>query len=276
MRGALMNYPEWAPKILVERHKKRTDSNAPERKFKTHDPETIIADVIQNHGDSLTKESLEDFRRSFYRKSLFGLPDKESTELLELLITDLRMKDVWNSLARRIVNDVGYFQFFNACEGGITGWRGSLKQTSSERREFYQKIFDAAARLQSLMIKADEFDYYSITKLVDDEQVEWLLEVLGAPNDVSYARFVLSDIVPNYFFVLKDIAEKARKYGEEESSVKKPNSRNAEIHYFIRALSGYCQRGYNQPLHETVAITTSVIFDLPNIDSDYVRKLVKR
>lgn len=270
-----MIYPEWAPQILVEQHKKRTDSDAPERKFKTHDPETIIADVIQKHGNKITEENIEDIRRNLYRKSLFGLPDKESTVLLELLITDLRMKDVWKALARRIEKDQEFFQFFNACEGGITGWRGDLKQTPSERRAFYQKIFDAAAELQGLMSKADDFDYYSITKLIDDEQIEWLLEVLDATNDVSYTRFSLSEIIPHYFLVLNDIAEKAKKYGEEESSVKKPNSENADIHYFVRSLSGYLSRRYGQPLHEVVAATTGVVFDRQNIDSDYVRKLVR-
>ena len=78
-----MEYPEWAPLILVERHKSRVDSKSSERKFKTHDPETIIADVVQRH-EGLTEEGIENFRRYLYRKSLMGLPDKESTKLLEL------------------------------------------------------------------------------------------------------------------------------------------------------------------------------------------------
>lgn len=271
-----MNYPEWAPEILVERYKSRTDSDSPERKFKTRDPETIIADVMQRHGENITEENVENIRRTLYRNSLGGLPDKESTELLELLITDLRMKDVWKALAKRVKSGQEFFDFFRACEGGITGWRGDLKQTPSERRAFYQEIWGAAATLQSLMGKAGEFDYYSINHLVEDQSIEWLLEVLDAPNDVSYARFSLSEVTPNIFVVLNDIAAKAKKYAEEESSVKKPNSPNAEIHYFIRGLSDYFHRRYNQPLHEAVAITTAVIFDQQNVDTDYVRKIVKR
>lgn len=271
-----MNYPEWAPQILVEQHKKRTDSDSPERKFKTHDPETIIADVLQKQGGNISEENIENIRRTLYRNSLGGLPDKESTALLELLISDLRMKDVWKALAKRVKQRQEFFDFFRACEGGITGWRSDLKQTPSERRAFYQEIWDAAATLQSLMSKSSEFDYYSINKLVDDQQVEWLLDALDAPNDVSYARFSLSEITPRIFEVLNDIAAKATQYAEEESSVKKPNSPNAEIHYFTRLLSDYCQRRYKQPLHEVVAITTSVVFDQLNIDTDYVRKIVKR
>jgi hypothetical protein len=271
-----MDYPEWAPQILVGRHKKRTDSNLPNGKVNPHDPEVIIADVMQKHGDKITEENIEDIRRNLYRKSIFGLPDKESTALLEQLITDLRMKDVWKALAKRIENDREFLEFFSVCEGGITGWRGDPKQTSSERRVFFQDIWDTTAKLQTLMSKAGEFDFYSVNKLLDDKHVEWLLEVLDAPNDVSYARFCLDEVIPSMFEVLNDIAAKAKQYGEEELSVKKPNSPNAEIHYFTRLLSDYFQRRYNQPLHEVVAITTSVIFNQQNIDGDYVRKIVKR
>ena len=282
MNGAHMNYPDWAPQSLVDRHKSRTDSQSSERKFKTSDPETIIADILRKHDGDITEENVEDIRRKLYRNSLSGLPDRESTALLELLITDLRMKDVWKALVRRVEDDREFLHFFSACEGGIAGWRGAQKQTASERRSFYQETYDAAARLQSLMSKASEFDFYSINDLVDDRRVEWLLEVLDASpplngkDEASYARFCLSDVVPSIFQVLGDIGEKAKQYGEEEPLVKKPNSPNAEIHYFTRCLSAYCQRRYNQPLHDVVAITTSVIFDLPNIDADYIRKIVKR
>jgi hypothetical protein len=130
------------------------------------------------------------------------------------------------------------------------------------------------AKLFSLIDKADQFDFYSINKLVDDQSVKWLLEVLNAPNNVSHARLSLSDIIPSIYEVLIDISEKATQYGEEVSPVKKPNSPNAGIHYFIRFLSKHCQQCYNQPLHEVVAITASVIFNQQNIDTDYVRKLV--
>jgi hypothetical protein len=269
-----MKYPEWAPQILVERHKNRADSNSPERKFKTHDPETIVSDMQNRNGGNITEKNIESLRRSLYRRSLFGLPDKESTALLGRLITDIRMKDVWKSLAKRVKKDQEFWDFFSACEGGIKGWRGDLKQTPSERKAFYQEIRDTAAKLQNLMNDAGEFDLYSITDLVDDQQIEWLLDVLDAPNDVSYARFSFSDVIPNYFWVLNDIGEKATQYGEEESSVKKPNSENADIHYFVRMLSDYLKERYGQPLHEVVAVTTEVIFDRQNIDSDYVRKLV--
>lgn len=279
-----MKYPEWAPKTLVEQHKRRTEGDQSARKFKTRDPETIIADIKQKHGHDLTEGNAEDIRRKLYRQSMLGgLPDNERTALLEKLITDLNMKGVWMALAKRATHERDPWQFFTACEGGITGWRGDQKQTAAERRAFYQEIHDTASKLQSLMHKASEFDFYSINKLVEDQTVEWLIETLDATlsdiipagQEVSYARFCLSEVIPSSFEVLKDIGEKAKQYRDEPSTVKKPNSQNAKIHYFIRLLSDYCQRAYAQPLHEVVAITTSVIFDLPNCDDDYVRKIVK-
>ncbi len=274
-----MNYPEGTPQILVEVHQRQTNRDPlTASKFRSHDIEVIIADLVQKYSgdEKLTEENIEDIRRNLYRNSLGGLSDQESTDLLERLITDLRMKDVWKSLAKRIEDEREYVQFVNACEGGITGWRGDLKQTPSERKAFYQEIWDAAAKLQSLMGKSGEFHHYYINSLVGDKEIEWLQEVLEAPNDVQYTRFCLHDIIPSIYEVLNDVAAKAKQYAEEEPSVKKPNSPNAEIHYFIRLLSSYCQRRYNQPLHETVAITASVIFDQMNIDTDYVRKIVKR
>ena len=267
-----MKYPEWAPPSLVERHKNRMDSNSPDRKFKTRDPDAIVADAAQKH-EGMTEDNIENYRRQLYRFSL-GLPDEESTALLGKLITDTRMKDVWKALGKRIEKDIELYQFFSACEGGITGWRGDPKQTAAERKAFYQEIRDTALKLIYLMNKAGQFDLYSINELVEDRSIEWLMGVLDAPNELSYARFSVSDIIPRIHEVLIDISEKATQYGEEESSVKKPNSENADIHYFVRMLSEYLKKRYGQPLHEVVAVTTEVVFDRQNIDSDYVRKLV--
>lgn len=279
----MMKYPEWAPQRLVELHMRRTDNESSVDEINSHDPETIIADLAQRRGGNITEEKTERIRRSLYRKSL-GLPDKESTALLGQLITDDRMKGVWKSLIKRFKDDRESLHFFSACEGGKTGWRGNQKQTAAQRKAFYQEIHDTAGRLQSLMHEASEFDFYSPIELVDDHRIEWLLEEYDASfpdivvdNDKnSYARFCLHEIMPSTFEIFRDISKKATQYGEEESPVKKPNSQNAEIHYFIRLLSGYLQQRYNQPLHEVVASTTTVIFNQENIDDDYVRKIVKK
>ena len=276
-----MKYPEWAPPILVERHKSRLDSKSPEREFKKRHPDAIVAEAAQKH-EGMTEESIENYRRYLYRTSLGFLPDEESTTLLGKLITDPRMRDVWRALAKRIDKNVDFFNFIGACEGGISLWRGDLKQTAAERKEFYQEIHDTAGKLMYLMYKSDKFDFYSINALIDKKTVKGLLETLHADSDyfededenLDYAHFCLSDAIPRIQVVLTDIANKAMQYSKEEPAVRKPNSENADIHYFVRMLSGYLKKRYGQPLHEVVAATTEVVFDRQNIDSDYVRKLV--
>ncbi len=267
-----MKYPEWAPAILVEWHKSLTDSNSPERKFKQRNPEEYVAEAAQRH-EGMTDEGIENYRRYLYRMS-FGLPDEESTILLGKLITDQRMKGVWKTLTRRIEKDIEFSQFFNMCEGGISGWRGDPKQTTVERKQFYKEIQDTVGKLMFLMGKSGKFDLYLTNQLIDDQSIEWLIETLDIPNESSYTRFCVSEIVPHINEILLDISEKAKQYGEKEPSVKKPNSENADIHYFVRALSQYLKSRYNQPLHEVVAATTEVVFDRQTIDSDYVRKLI--
>lgn len=301
-----MNYPEWAPKTVVELHKRRTEGDQSARQFK-RDPETVIADIRQKYGRDITEANFKVFggklyrrvpvgslpddaeclRRKFYRRSPVGsLPEDERTVLLEKLITDLNMESVWITLAKRATHEHDSLRFVTACVRGITGWRGDQKQTAGERRAFYQEIHDTAGKLQSLMDEASAFDSYSINALVLDEACEWLAKVLavfygsipaGEVPDARHldARYCLSGMIPSIDDVLNDIAEQAKQYRDGSSPVKKPNSQNAKIHYFVRLLSDYCRQTYSQPLHEVVAITTSVIFDLPNCDDDYVRKIVK-
>lgn len=231
-----MNYPKWAPLSLVELHKIRVASNLPD-------------------------------------KGSPCLPHEEGTTLLGKLITDLTMKDAWKTLAKRS-NEGDLYQFFTECEGGITGWRDDLKLTPAERKAFYQEIRDTSLKLKSLISKSGHFDIYFIHQIIDDKNIKWLMEVLDTKYELSSARYAVSEIVPRIHEVLFDISEKATQYGDVESLVKKPNSENADIHYFVRILSDYLKSRYRQPLHDVVAATTMVVFDRQSIDSDYVRKLV--
>ncbi len=259
----VMKYPEWAPPSLVELHKKRIDTPPPDRESDTLDPDPIDADLAHRPEGIVVSESLENFRRHLNRTSL-GLPYEESTALLGKLITDLRMKKAWKTLVKRTEKDIGLYEFFSACEGGITGWRGDLKQTAAERKTFYQDIRDTALKLASLLNKADQFDRYSINEIVVDRS-----------NQLSYARPVsVYETSPHIREVLLDISEKATQYGGRKSLAKKPNSENADMHYFIRMLSQYIKNRYRQPLHEVVAATTEVVFDRKPIDTDYVRSIV--
>lgn len=277
-----MDYPEWAPRSLIDLHK---DLTRQDRGFTGHDPESIIADTVKNHGSSISNENLENMRRQLYRTmKLSGLPENEKISLLEKLMTDQNMKTVWVSLSRRYKDEFSEpRRFFHFCQMAIAGWRGDQKQTPSERRAFYQEIYDTTAKLASLMSKASAFDHYSVCKLIKDDSIGWLRDTLEIPNcysageemEISYVKFCLSEMLPSIDDVMTDIAITAKRFRDEVSIVKKPNSQNAGSHYFIRELSGYCRKVYGQPLNEVVAVTTSVVFDFQNCDESYVRKIVK-
>jgi hypothetical protein len=286
-----MRYPEWAPKALVQLHRERPSKEHSERRFQTRDPERILGYLREANPNGFTAEELETHRLRLTRWSLKrGLPDTERTELLGKLLTNPNMKGVWAALAKRAANETAPWEFYLACEMGIAGWRGDQKQTQTERQAFYQEISESAENLRSLLRQSPEFDSYSIDDLIteslsswlDDPDVIWVseahrtahVEQLAARRSTEHGDGIHKESIPSVHAVLSDVSEKAKQYSNKEPKVKKPNSKNAEIHYFIRTLSEYCRHTYNQPLHDIVATTTAVVFPRKDIDVDYVRKLV--
>jgi hypothetical protein len=277
-----MNYPDWAPESLVKLHKLRLEHASAGKMTGTFNPDEYVEnlrhDTNFSHYDDATFKRLKE---SLYRNQMF-LPSKEGNQLLERLLTDQRMRDVWLSLDRRKKTDDDARRFWMMCDSCIVGWRGEPKISQNERIAILESIQDSAAKLQSNMHLLKDFNLYSINALIDTETIEWLLETLNAnlsdfdnAKAVEYAKFCLSDVTPKLDTVLMDIHSKAEAAKQETVTVKKPNSENAGIHYFVRHLSSYFLDYYGQPLHESVATTTSVVLQIDNIDSDYVRKLVK-
>jgi hypothetical protein len=242
--------------------------------------------------NGFTAKELETHRLRLTRWSLQrGLPDTERTELLGKLLTNPNMKGVWAALAKRTANESAPWEFYLACEMGIAGWRGDQKQTPIERQSLHQEISETAEKLMALLRQSPEFDSYSINDLIteslsnrlDDPDVYWvseaarteLLEHLAERRSTEHNNSIHKKLIPSVNEVLSYVSAKAKRDSEHKQKVKKPNSQNAEIHYFIRTLSEYCRHAYNQPLHDVVANTAAVIFPEANIDVDYVRKLVK-
>lgn len=271
-----MNYPEWAPEILVEGYKMWMAAPPEERKSWMPDPEDFIAELVRR-GVPIDPEYAENIRQRQYRERL-RVPDEERMHLVKLLITDLRMKDAWPILSKRTRSDLEFYEFFEACERAIAAWRGIPKLTGTKKRAHYEEVGQVAKRLAFLLERSSEFDLYRPEDLIGHHDIKWFLEDMGITSteniDEDMLRIRLGG--PPIDHVLEDIAEKADKYAQEKNLVKQPNSPNAEIRYFIRSMSAYCLGKYGQPLHDVVAITTSVIFDKPNIDNTYVRKTIKR
>ena len=106
--------------------------------------------------------------------------------LLNLLITDLRMKNVWSILARRTRSDLEFYEFFEACEQAMAGWRGDPKQTAAEQRANYREVGKAARRLAFLLNRSRKFDLYYPEDLIGDHDIEWFLEDMGIPSQHSF------------------------------------------------------------------------------------------
>lgn len=271
-----MIYPKWAPVILVEGYKMWQAALPAERGRWMADPNDYIAELVRR-GISIKPDEAENIRQRQYRERL-RIPDEERMDLVRLLITDLRMRDAWSILSKRTRSDLEFYQFFEACEQAIAGWRGDSKLTAAEKRAHYTEVGQVAKRLAFLLNRSPEFDLYSAEDLIGDDFFEYFLEDMGFVNpetiDKEMLRFFLGG--PPIDDVLENIAEKSDEFAKEKNLVKQPNSPNADIHYFIRSLSAYCRGKYDQPLHDVVATTTSVIFDKSNVDNTYVRKNIKR
>lgn len=200
-----MNYPDWSPESLINILKLRKDHNLNGNRVITFNPDDELEKM--RNDEKFKHYSEEDFKQvheNFYRKSL-GLPTEESDYLLAKLITDLRMKEVWNSLARRRTSDNDAIRFWMACEGAIQGWRGEPKITPKERIQILEDIQQLLADLQIKMHKLRDFDFYSINKMIDKESVNWLLETLDADlsemdddKKLDYASFCLAEVIPNF------------------------------------------------------------------------------
>lgn len=277
-----MNYPDWAPESLVELHKFRLGSSKNSNSADQFSPDGYIeklrSDEKYNHYD---EQAWTRLKESLYRNQMF-LPKKEGDRLLGRLLTDQRMKEVWLTLARRKKGEDDPRRFWLMCDSCIVGWRGEPKITQSERLAILDNIKESAAELQHNMHLLKDFNHYRINDLIETETVEWLVETLDSDlsqfnesKAIEYAKFCLSDVIPSFDIVLMDIYSKAENSKKEVVTVKKPNSENAQTHYFVRQLSSFFQDYFEQPLHESVAITTSVVLEIELIDSDYVRKLVK-
>lgn len=215
-----MKYPEWAPSILVKRHKNGGSKRLPPAELDT------LAEKC--HVDVTDIESIHYYER-YYRRFILGINSKQINTLLGKFLTDIRMKNVWKSLTRRADKELDFYFFFASCEDGITGWQDDLKHSTAEQKAFYQEIHDTVHKLIYLMDKSGKFSLYSRNPLIDYKRINELLRSLEIPDDRNI--YTVTKIFPKLHDVLINISEKATQYGEEKPTVKKPKSENADIHY---------------------------------------------
>jgi hypothetical protein len=182
--GADLNYPEWAPEKLTNLYEVRLRLASEGKRTNRLSPEEEIADMkADQQYKHLSDEQFERIKESLYRWQL-SLPGDESDSLLLRLITDLRMKEVWHTLDRRLKTDRDPIRFWQVCEGAVLGWRGEPKITSKERVQILNDIVESLASLQNNMNRLKEFQHYSLNDLIDKETISWLIKTvdIGLPN----------------------------------------------------------------------------------------------
>lgn len=285
-----MNYPDWAPRSLVELHREKLRYSSSGTGFNPADPESFIERIVHEHEGNLSAEGIENLRQRLYRNSFVGLPAPESVEILGRLVTSQSMKSVWKSIERHADGEQGAVEFFNACENAITGWRGEVKRTKAERNGLLHRVQELASELSLMLHDCPDFDFFSIDDMIDDAHLRviadgiatyeveihgYQLRVTPDENDIRYFRMSMSEAIPSIHKVLEEVVGRAKKIAAQEVMVKKPGSPKAEVHYFVRFISDYCRVQFSKPLHEVVAVTASVVFCDENIDSAYVAGLLR-
>lgn len=289
MKNMDIKYPDWAPSSLVNIHR-----HMGQRRPSGLGPDALI-EYLKKDRNYISDDA---FERLLYRRlPIIELPLDQRINLLRKILTDERMRNVWENLSKRNSDESKWARFWFACESAITGWKGDLQLSGKKREEYFREIHAHAIKLSELIEDTKEFQLYSVDKLIDIKMINYLLNLIdaippdgfgeavesgsdkfGASLDYSadfldYVKFTLSDILPSVHAILSDIAVKALEYGKTKPMVGKPNSENAELTYFIRRLSEHMQKEYGQPLHELVATTAYVVFEKNNIDATYVRKI---
>lgn len=269
-----MPYPDWAPQRLVDFHLARLEfkmesSNEDDLRFRSMLP------------DAMEQEERQEVDKNI--DSSPAISPRDSSTLLEVLLTDLRMKNAWKSIARRIEDENEFLHFWFACRDAIWSWQAHQKLSRTERKKFFARIHSLVVELGQMMSETNEYRVVPITQLIDLNKIEAMIEDLSIPppmpeeNATSNSKIVrhcVADVFPHFKEILNHIALSAARYSEEEPLVKKPKSEPAPIQYFIRYLSKYVQWRYGQPLHEVVAATAGVVFHKEDIDSNYVRSLL--
>nr|WP_315486788.1 hypothetical protein [uncultured Undibacterium sp.] len=276
LKVAKMSFPIWAPLSLIKLLNHRRSSS-----FRyNYNVDDEVCRLTEEYSHALNEEKIESLRNQL-RKNQFFLPYEEGDKLIEKLISNPSMKSVWEALERRQISDRYAIDIYTVCDSTILAWRHSPKKSPMERNELLLNIIRTASALRELIDQSEDHDFYNDLEAISDDKISWLLDALNSGNPyetpkehIDYARFSIHEIVPPIRLALLNLEMKTAEFLKIEPLVRKPQSKNAEVHHFVRVLSNYFRKTYKQPLHETVATLACVALDRDDIDSDFVRKLV--
>ena len=232
-----MNYPDWAPPILVLMHKAGQSDEK----------------EIHLEGEELT----------------FPVPllKQEDYACLKALITDHRMKDVWNTLRRHWEGkdpSSEAMALWSECRTADETWRRDKKLTAREHRLHHEEISKKSKELARLIRGSSLRDRHIIKLFPEDlRSILYKIQALDYFNPES--RLTVEILLENIAVYSRDVAT-------WRVLMKKPNAEKAQAHYFARRLSAYFRSYYKKPFHKEVVALTEVFLGIP-IDIDDLKKL---
>ena len=170
--------------------------------------------------------------------------------------------------------------FLETIELAYSGIDNYENKTPKERDEDLKEISQLAEQL-SRRVRNVPFNN-STDEVIDHESYyssvahkvwgeNWL-------NDRSHKEnlSILGIYYPSFEYILQELSNLAEQERRNHNNVvKKVNSDDAQITYFVRVMSTWCSGSFSTPCHELVALATSIAFDLDDFDKDQVRNKLK-
>jgi len=260
-------FPDWVPTIVTDYY----------LAVETMQEQNIIVEAMQEL--NISEFELEG-------SPLMPLP----LEILEKLITDNQMERVWKSLSKRINDSGDYLEFIEQI--AFATWSqnewDSLKK--SEKKAWIKKTSKLALELSGLFSKYDFDDEFNMHSFIDEKSASWMLNNIKKNYPDMWIEHVSrledhrskNELLENLFLsvfgeikmwkYLKNISDEIKGKVDIDSGIlKRPNTKNSHVLFFIRELGKYIENKYGTPLYDVIANTACVLFDDPTIDKDRVR-----
>jgi hypothetical protein len=174
--------------------------------------------------------------------------EPEEHELVKCLISDLRMKEVWETLSRQ-ENQPRYGGYLiHKVLTTLIYWADmsqmGLLLTPKKQKERISKIFDAIENLEDILKENHQ--------LIINYHLDYL-------NPIDEELNKIKNNLNKYTFFSSAIPQKT-------------GAKNAKRTFFMKELKFYMTDQYKTPLNKIVAIITCVVFNDENVTEDDVRK----
>lgn len=186
---------------------------------------------------------------------------KKEKGVLEAIVWNDRMRVAWHLLAR-VRSGASPLDFLHACAKAVSDYENSIKQTTKEHREYFERLADNADEL-SIAVESDQrlldavgdlraleraLEGVSYFEHVFTERLNELYRSKTLPAELSYLPRLLSEdavsVAPRTSGLLQALAEVARAIAEQGPRAYHPGKKTAARNFFIRRLVSF----FNHPL----------------------------